>query len=144
MHIRHGVVSSINASNCTVRVSFLDRENVVSAELPVLTHGSFKNKHFWMPNPDESVVCVFTDSKLIDGFVIGSFYTEEDTPPVADPNKYHISFSDGTVFEYDTSTKKLLVDAKGQIELKASTIKIVGDVVVDGTVTSNQFITKSN
>ena len=41
--IREGIVSSTNPQNCTVRVVFGDKDDGVSADLPVLVRGSKNN-----------------------------------------------------------------------------------------------------
>ena len=117
--IRVGSVSAINPEKCTARVVFADRSEVVSFELPVLVRGSLRNKDYWMPDPGEQVVCLFLPSGNAQGFIIGSIYSERDKPPVTEGNKRHMLFSDGTVIEYDSSTSKLLIDAKGSVEIDA-------------------------
>ncbi|MBO8136808.1 MAG: phage baseplate assembly protein V [Desulfotomaculum sp.] len=140
--IRVGIVSSVNASDCTARVAFEDRSDVVSYELPVLVRGSLHNKDYWMPDPGEQVICIFLPSGNARGFILGSIYSEKDKPPVADSNKRHITFSDGTVIEYDRKTSTLKVDVKGpinivttgQVEITASGITVNGNITATGDV----------
>ncbi len=47
--IRDGIVSSTDPSTMTARVTFPDRDDLVSYPLEVLSHGSQDNKHYWMP-----------------------------------------------------------------------------------------------
>lgn len=122
-----GRVSSVNPSACAARVTFEDRESVVSYELPVIVRGSQDTKDYWLPTPGEQVLCVFVPKgKSADGFIIGSFYSDADPPPVSTPNKRCVVFPDGTRVEYDMSTKKLTVK---------------GDVVIDGNLTVTGTIT---
>lgn len=120
--IRVGKVSSVNPDNCTVRVAFEDQANVVSYDLPVIVRGSLETKDYWLPVPNEQVVCLFLPSGNAQGFVLGSIYSLTDTPPVTDGNKRHVAFPDGTTVEYDCSASKLTIDAKGEVEITAAKI----------------------
>jgi phage baseplate assembly protein V len=141
--IRVGKVSSIQPEKCTARVAFEDLDDVVSYELPILVRGSLQNKDYWMPEPDEQVVCLFLPSGNAQGFILGSIYSQQDTPPVSDVNKRHLAFPDGTFVEYDRQTHTLTIDAKGPINIvttKAVTITANDHVIVNGNVFANDFI----
>lgn len=131
--VRVGKVSSIQPEKCTARVVFEDLDDLTSYELPIIVRGSLETKEYWMPKPDEQVVCLFLPSGNAQGFIIGSFYSQKDTPPVQDPNKRHLSFSDGTCLEYDQKTSTLTINAKGPVKIIAAENVIVqGDVIADG------------
>lgn len=117
--VRVGRVSSINPGNATVRVVFEDRQDMVSYDLPVLVRQSLKNKDYFMPDVGEQVLCLFLPSGNAQGFVLGSFYSDADTPPVNDVNKRHVQFEDGTSIEYDRATHTLTVFCKGDINITA-------------------------
>lgn len=118
--MRVGTVSSVDPGKCTARVTFADKAEVVSFDLPVLVRGSLQNKDYWLPDPGEQVVCLFLPSGNAQGFIIGSLYSEKDVPPVGDQNKRHIKFSDGSFIEYDRSEHKLVIDIKGSVEIVAT------------------------
>lgn len=65
-----GIVSTVNTAEQTVRVTFPDRDNIVSGELPVL-------KHAWddlsPPVVGDYALCAFTDRGFDKGFCVG-FY----------------------------------------------------------------------
>lgn len=42
--IRIGTVSAVNGASCSARVAFEDKDNMVSAELPIITIGSKQTK----------------------------------------------------------------------------------------------------
>ena len=120
--IREGIVSSVNAKDCTIRVTFPDKDDFVSAELKVVCNGSGKNKDYWLPDVDESVVCLFLPNSKNGnnvGYCLGTVYNAKDRPPAADQNKRIIRFSDNTSIEYDRATHQL-------------SINCVGDIVVNG------------
>ena len=57
--IRVGRVSSVNGTNCTARVTFPDKDDLVSQELPIVTIGSNGTLGYWVPEVDTQVLCVF-------------------------------------------------------------------------------------
>ncbi len=129
--IRVGRVSSLGKA--TARVVFGDRQDMVSYDLNVVTRNSQDNKDYWMPDIGEQVVCLFLPSGNAQGFILGTIYSDADEPPVNDPNKRHMRFSDGTSIEYDRSTHTLTIDAQGPINIVAAgNVNVTGDVVADG------------
>jgi len=76
-NIRIGTVSSINSADGTVRVTFPDRDDAVSAELPVLRIGGF----YALPNIGDPAVCLFPDDGP-EGYFLGSFFASS-VPVVA-------------------------------------------------------------
>lgn len=129
--IRVGRVSSLGKA--TARVVFPDRQNMVSYDLQVIVRKSQNDKDYWMPDIGEQVVCLFLPSGNAQGFILGSFYSDVDQPPVDNPNKRHVTFADGTVIEYDRSTHTLTVNAQGPVNIVAAgNVNVTGDVVADG------------
>jgi phage baseplate assembly protein V len=118
MLVRVGKISATNPAACTARVTFGDRSDTVSYDLPIIVRGSLQNQDYWMPVPGEQVVCLFLPSGNR-GFILGSIYSEVDKPPVTDSNKRLLSFSDGTVLEYDAVTHTLTIDAAEKITITA-------------------------
>ena len=87
--LRVGRVSSVNGANCTARVTFPDKEGLVSAELPMLQIGSLSTKGYWVPEVDTQVLCAFLPNPsgkgINTGFILGAFYSTENPPPESDP-----------------------------------------------------------
>ena len=77
--IRIGTVSAVNGESCSARVAFEDKDNMVSAELPIITIGSKQTKAYWLPEVGTQVLCIFqpnaSGSGISKGFVIGAFYS---------------------------------------------------------------------
>ena len=81
--IRIGKVSSVDAGKKTARVVFEDKDNVVSAELPVLVNTpTIKAKDSqggectldikpWLPKVEQMVVVAYLPSGGGDGFILG-------------------------------------------------------------------------
>lgn len=73
-----GRVSSVNASEGTVRVIFEDRDNSISNDLPLLEIAS-------TPNVNDQVLCLFLGNGIEDGYCLGGFYSNENPPPEVTP-----------------------------------------------------------
>lgn len=136
--IRYGTVSSVNPKLHTVRVNFKDKGNTVSHALPVIVPGSKKNKHYHLPDVDEDVLCVFLPNGTSRGFVIGSFYNVNNSPPVTSGDKEHVTFSDDTVVEYDRSSSTMTLNCVGTINITAASgVNITGNLTVSGNITTS-------
>ena len=129
--IRVGTVSSVNAAG-TVRVAFNAQDDMVTYELPVVTHGSKSNKDYWLPDVDEQVLCLFLPNVsgrgVCEGFVLGTFYSSVDAPVENSVDVHAFKFGDGSVVKHDRSTGKLTINATGDIEIIAG-----GKVTINGT-----------
>ena len=78
---RVGIVSSVNPADMTARVTFPDRDDLVSADLYIITTGSQDTKVYWLPYVGEQVVCLFSanDNNLTEGYILGTMYNSKDT-----------------------------------------------------------------
>jgi len=123
-----------------VRVRFSESDDgtgkkFVSHALPVIFPKTLEDKYYVMPDIGEQVLCLFLATGLEQGFVVGSFYSNEDRPPVEDPEKLHVRFKDGSIIEYDRKEKKLTMNLAGDMEAAvAEGIKIEADVEITGKV----------
>ncbi|MCS7317312.1 MAG: phage baseplate assembly protein V [Candidatus Dojkabacteria bacterium] len=138
--IKLGLVTAIDEAKCKVRIEILDNDKLQSYWLPVLQNNSKDNKFYCLPDIQELVLAVFLDNALEQGFVIGSIYNNKDTVPISNKDKYHIKFKDGTTIEYDRNSHKLLLDVKGDIQIKAQKIDIKSN---DIDIDTNNFNIKS-
>lgn len=119
---RTGIVESVYPETGKVRVTFEDQgsEGVRSWEFQVLQRKTLKDKDYWMPDVGEHVVCLQLPYGPSEGFIVGSFYSTEDTPPVRTQSKRHISFADGSWVEHDTATHSMRVKSVGNVTLESS------------------------
>ena len=115
--VRVGVVDTVDRTTCRVTVAFPG--GFKSDELPVLVKQSVENRDFWMPAVDEQVLCVFLPTGSEVGFVVGSFYSDQDEiPEGADGEGMRmVEFGDGARFEYDSVASRLRV-LVGELELE--------------------------
>ncbi len=74
--LREGIVLSNNPEQATVKVGFPPDENFFCT-MKVAYAGTFGNKHFWLPQKGEKVICIMSDCHQW-GYIIRSAYT----PPV--------------------------------------------------------------
>lgn len=114
-----GVVVALDENRAKARVRFDDIDGVLSYWLPVIQAKTLKDKAYWLPDVDEHVVCIL-DENGEDGAIIGAIYSDADSVPVVSKDKYHKTFQDGTVIEYDRQTHKLFAEVKGDIDVKST------------------------
>lgn len=131
--IRVGEVSSINETNGTVRVKFDDRDNLISAELPLL------NAEYNIPDIGSQVLCLFLPNGLQEGFCLNGFYSDSNTPPVQGKNIYYKKFGDGTSIQYNRSTKELTINSAGPIIINGN-VQVNGNINATGTVTGSNIV----
>ena len=123
--IRYGKVSAVIPERCAARVVFDDRDNLVSAELPILQSSCLNNKWFSLPDVGDSVVCLMApnDSNGT-GFVLGSFYHEKNLPPAQVQDTSMIQFGDGTEIKYDRARHQLSINCVGNIKINGKRIDL--------------------
>ena len=117
--IRVGVVTSTEPSAGTVRVQFQDADGMISYPLPVLQRKTLKDKDYHMPDVGEHVTCVCLGNGLEQGVCLGAIYSKADVPPVADQDKRHMEFEDGSWLQYDRKLHRLSGEiVSGEVVLK--------------------------
>ena len=124
--IRAGQVSSVNPVRCTARVTFLDRDNLVSAELPVLQPCAAGNQFYSLPDVGNSVLCLMlpNDDCGGTGFILGSLYSDEKKPPTDNQDVSMIRFDDDTTISYNRKTHELRIDCVGKIFINGTEIHL--------------------
>jgi len=107
---RVGIVQALDVGKARVRVTFPDRNQLTSWWLPVVTPKTQNDKAYWIPDIGEQVVCLM-DRHDEDGAVLGAIYSDADTIPLQQGtvDKWHITWKDNAVFEYDRNTHTLTV-----------------------------------
>lgn len=127
--LRIGKVSAVDGQSCRARVTFGEQENLVSQWLPVLVMGSKETKGYWEPEVDTQVLCVFLPNTsgqgLKEGFIMGAFYSDVDTPVECDPDVRSVTFVDGSRVRYDHGNIKIV--AKGDVIIEGRNIFLNSD-----------------
>ena len=130
--MRIGEVSSVNPAACTARVVFDDEDGMVSADLPIVQRNTQDNSDYWLPDVGEDVVCLFNPSGSEDGFIIGSWYAGEITPPASSQDVRMVKFSDGTTISYDRGSSTLDIKIQDtEIKVTPETVDITGSQTVN-------------
>ena len=123
--VRVGKVSAVIPERCTCRVVFNDRDNLVSAELPVLQSSCLNNKFYNLPDVGDSVVCLMTlNDPNGSGFVLGSFYHQNNPPPAQAVDISMIQFGDGTEIKYDRARHELSINVAGNVKINGKEIHL--------------------
>jgi len=132
VEIRIGKVVLVNADKCSARVQFLDIDNFISVDLPILQRNTQNNKDYNMVDIDEQVVCVLFENT---GVILGSIYNRQDTPHFNSQDVRGVQFDDGTEISYDRDINLLNVDINGQVTATIRDyIKATIDKYIDLTV----------
>lgn len=123
-----GEVTSVNAETCTASVVFDDEDGFVCDDMQVMQKNTLENSDVWLPDVGEDVLCLFIPGGEEDGFILGSFYADEITPPQEfNGHNRVIKFKDETILEYDWEAHKLRAQI-GDTEILADekNVKITG------------------
>jgi len=128
---RIGVCSTVDPEIGTVTVVFEDRDDMVSADLPMLTRGGWARSND-LPEPGQEVACLFYANGVSDGICLGVIDDEEDPP--GNPDQRGVWFEDGSYVYYDRTAQKLMVKAAGGVKIEGD-VTITGNLTVDGSIT---------
>ena len=124
--IRIGIVSAVNGETCSARVTFGEKDNSVSEDLPIITIGSKQTKAYWLPEVGTQVLCIFqpnvSANGICDGFIIGAFYSAEDMPVESNADVRSITFADGSFIRYEDGN--IEINTKGNVIIKGANIML--------------------
>ena len=124
---RVGKVSSVNAANCTARVTFPDKDNLVSQELPIIVIGSHGTKGYWVPEEGTQVLCCFLPNAsgrgMNAGFVLGAFYSAADPPEENNKKVRCLKVPDGSYIKFD-GNGNVEIHATGNLKLTGARIDL--------------------
>ena len=134
--IRVGKVTEVIGHR--VRVTFEDRDDMVSSPIAVLQRFTGENKDIHVPSINEKVCCIFLPTGQEDGFVIGSFYDETNQPP-ADNNK--TVYSDGSSISVKDGVMDIVMLAA--VNITSPLVKINGNLATTGSSNTDGDITTS-
>ena len=112
---RCGEVVETDPEKNMVRVLFKDIDEHTSYWLQVIQQQTYDNKHYYMPDIDELVACIFMGNGPIAGFVLGAVYNEKDTPPEDGQDIYYTKYKDGTRLKYDRKNHLVTQNIKGDV-----------------------------
>jgi phage baseplate assembly protein gpV len=127
--VKIGIVNAVYPDIGKVKVSFPDKDNRMSRELPML------NFEYDMPEIKDQVICIFLPNGTEAGFCLGSFHSKVDPPPTTNGDLHWKVLGNESFFNIDKKTglanlklKKLVID--GDVEINGS-LKISGNLTVN-------------
>lgn len=122
--VKEGIISEVYPERHSARVTFEDKADLVSAELPIMTKWAQENKAYALPDVGETVICLFAtnDGTSGEGWIIGSRFHEKSKPNAKSQDVSRIDFQDGTFIEYDRKAHKLQIECVGEIYIKGKMI----------------------
>lgn len=88
---RWGRVSSVDKDRHTAQVQFFEIDGMVSFDLQVLVPFG---GDYCLPKKDQPVFCALMDGTDGQGYVLGTFYTDDDTAPLSDAGQRAIAGDD--------------------------------------------------
>nr|VFK16302.1 MAG: phage baseplate assembly protein V [Candidatus Kentron sp. LFY] len=139
--LKFGIVAETRPGAARARLPDLD--DLLTWWLPVSYRKTLRDKDMWTPDVGEHVACLL-DGDFNEGVILGAIYSKADPPPVTGPDKWHVSFADGGLLEYDRETGAAIlvttgpvhVTAGGQVTAKAPRVVIdAGEVTCTGNLT---------
>lgn len=135
--VKEGIVSEVYPERHSARVTFEDKADLVSAELPIMTLCAQDNKFYSMPDVGETVICLFAtnDGTSGEGWIIGSRFHDKSVPNAKKQDVTRIDFKDGTNIEYDRKSHAMKIECKGTLEITCDReIKIMSksNVIIKG------------
>jgi phage baseplate assembly protein gpV len=121
---RVGTVSSVNAAAGSVSVTYPDRGDGATSELPCLNFGG----EYKMPNKGDTVIVLHAQNGSSEGVVLGTVWNEANKPPVS------------SGYQKDMGGGAKLTQSGGNVEISASGITLNGG----GSITVAEIIAKLN
>ena len=112
-----GIVSATKVG--FAKVKFEELDGMETQWLVVNYTKTHQDKCVWTLDVGEHVNCIM-DEHLEDGCILGAAYSDAEPPPVSSPDKFHMRFKDGGLFEYDRARGDMTIVAKGEINIKAT------------------------
>lgn len=119
--VKEGTVTACFPERHTCRVVFADKDDMTSAEMPILTMCAFDNKFYSMPDVGDVVVCLFASNadQTGTGWIIGSRFNDKSKPNANSQDVTRMDFKDGTFIEYDRESHELKVNCQGKVFVDA-------------------------
>jgi phage baseplate assembly protein V len=134
--LKFGVVSEVDPAKGLARVNF-EEDDFVSGWLKVAVPRSAADQFSFPLTINEHVYCIM-DENWEYGVVAGSIYDETNTPAGAADGVMQWRFRDGSAISYDTNSRTLKLDIKGDINIacESANIQSSGEVKLEATQVS--------
>ena len=147
--IRKGKVSSVNYDTGMMRITYKDRDEAVTAEMPMLNN----NKEYSMPAIGEDVLVAHLSNGSSRGVVLGPIWNKENMPAEARKDLYRKDFSsrNGVAYieyddkngEYRIKAANLILDGVNKTELQGPHVLIAANIDIQVEAAALQFQVES-
>lgn len=127
--IKVGIVDGINEHEGTIRCTFPDDDEKVSEDVALM------NIEQRFPSIGDSVLCVFLPNGTQQGFCLGTYFNDENLPPIPNKNMYVKKLDEGLSITYDYTSKKLTISSQNEVSIN-SNVSVNGNLTVSGTITN--------
>ena len=138
--VKEGTVTACYPERHTARVRFPDKDDLVGAEMPILTSCSAGNKSYAMPDVGDMVVCLMATNADMTGtgWIIGSRFNDKSKPNANSQDVTRIDFADGSFVEYNRQSHELKLKSTGKITIEADDeISFKGNAKIKFDATDN-------
>jgi len=108
--IRVGECSTSDQESGTITATFGDRDDMVSDVMPVLYPGGWGASN-GIPQPGDSVACIFLGNGVSDGICLGIIYDDEEPP--GEDGQQGTYYEDGSYVYFDREKGILNILAMG-------------------------------
>lgn len=143
--VRVGNVVSTSPDRArSVRVQFPDMDNMVSHDLRMLFRRTGQDQDAGgLPDLGDQVICLFLPNGDEEGYVLGSFYSDQDVPPAGDQGDAILWVTNGMRIRVNrdersvsvTGARTLTAEASESASVTAPIVELVGNVTIKGDLT---------
>lgn len=123
-----------------VRLNYQDKDNINSAWLQVMQHGTQGMQYVRLPRIGETMVAIHLDNGQERGVAIGGIYSGANVYPGSDAlsDEVFLKMDDGATFLYDPGAGKLAISGVTLIDIQTlSDVKLTCGGALAATVTGN-------
>ena len=116
--IRIGRISKINYEKGSAEVTYPDRDDMVTQEIPFISY------EYNMPDVDDLVLVTHISGAIEDGVIIGKFFNDDNLPIKRSENVYCKEIDkDNCYITYDKTTQEFEIHIKENGTYKTTSIK---------------------
>jgi len=136
-----GTVTQADSTKMLAKVKIGDLETDF---LPAFSISNKLIKIFVPLQVGEQVGVISPYGDIDGGIIIRSIFNKGCKEPTwANTTTAGVEFNDGTKIIYDSASKLLDIDCKGEIKIKATSIKLIGNLEIEGDTKVNGNLTAS-
>lgn len=138
MRLRYGKITEYDDNGGLFKVSFNDDK--VTSDWMSLCLPFTKEETVSYPLPvNQQVACLMSENQ-INGVILGSIYSKNDTPNDAGQDLFSIVFANGDKIKYNRSSNEMELKASGGVTINGN-VTIDGQLDVSGAIDAGTDVT---